>query len=140
MIADVIEFANLYLAALDLCAMAVLIWYTFRPYDGERAYWMGASLLVYLSGHLWIRSWTWWEWWLGIRATKPVAPLQQLGVTVIGLVITTVGLIMVLRQLFKTVDVRYWYGSVLGSALLAAAVTWGADLWRAWFALLWSMV
>jgi hypothetical protein len=129
-VANFIEFANLYLAALDLCAIAVLMWYTFRPYDGERVVWLSAGLTVLFFGHTWSRIFTWWDWFTGVRQIEATDPIGTTATLIVGLLITTIGLVWVLRIILKQVNVLTWYAAIAGCATFAGIIT---ALGRHWY-------
>ncbi len=116
---------NLYLVLLDVCFISVLIWFL----AGERDGWVQTiagvafGLLVYLSGHLWIRGWTWINWFQRTGSAWQQEPTQVIMFSV-GLAITTVGLVLIARHIMFAISPKVWYTSVIGSAILAVAITW----------------
>lgn len=124
-----IEFMNLYLALFDLCVMTVLSAYLVRVYKVDTAAHLAIGLLIYVTGHCWVRGWTWLQWYATNHANAPAGPSWyedplQIPMFSTGIIITTIGLIYILRLLVSTLNRWIWYLCVLAVTLVAAAVTW----------------
>jgi hypothetical protein len=119
---DFLEFMNLYIALIDLCALAILGMYLFekfRDWNGPGAS-MAVGLWVYVFGHVWVRGWTW--GWRFLRSHGIGGDDPSFTMLSIGLILVSIGLVCVIRQLYTTVNVWSWYVLVILSGVIAAAV------------------
>jgi hypothetical protein len=120
---DFFEFLNLYLVMLDIPALVILWRYLYANVGrwGAAGTQLGIGLFIYVLGHTIIRGWTWvWRFsrnhnvevdWIGL-----ILPF--------GLVITTVGLICVMRSVTGTISDRLWIGLAISFAIFAGLITW----------------
>jgi hypothetical protein len=120
---DFLEFMNLYIILIDICAIAILGRYLldkFSNWSGSGAS-LAIGLWVYIFGHVWVRSWTWaWRYLHSYDISKETPPFTMLSV---GLIIISVGLVCIIRVLYTTVNVWSWYILVVLSGVIAVAIT-----------------
>jgi hypothetical protein len=128
-----LEFLNLYLVLLDVVFVALMAYFIYRQNDWKRpSSKLAIGLMTYVFGSGIVRGWTWiWRYvqaeHISVPFTFPTDPLAaaQLPVFPIGLIITTLGMVCIVRQFYGTVSL--WFSwIVVGSALLIAiGITWG---------------
>lgn len=127
-----IEFMNLYLSSFDFCVMAVMFSYIFKAEKDMKdpAFHLAIGLLLYITGHFWLRFWTWLQWY-GVthHHLAPPGPSWyddplQIPMFAAGMVLVTIGLIYILRPLSATIDNRIWYYVVPFITIVSIIITW----------------
>lgn len=130
-----IEFMNLYLSAFDFCVMMLMVIYLIEAVrkhveDKSSAVQLAFGLLIYVSGHFWLRGWTWIQWYhTNHHPGAPVGPSWsedpfQIPMFSAGIVIVSVGLIYILKPLLSMIHRSVWYFCIPIITLLSATVTW----------------
>jgi hypothetical protein len=136
-----IEFMNLYLSLFDICALVVLSCYIIKVNKKgffqrnsnfllKPEFQLGLGLLTYILGHFWLRGWSWIQWYINDRHNEITSnpdwfnDHSQIPMFSVGIIITTIGLIFILRPLSTTVHPDIWYYCVPVITLGAIIITW----------------
>lgn len=120
-IADFIEFMNLFLVMLYLCAIGFFAWYATTYKEVTRI--LAIGFIVYFCGHIWIRGWTWTQWFFKTGSAWS-EDYTQVTMFSIGLVITVIGLATIMQQIMGMVPRWLWYGHIIFCAFFSGFVTW----------------
>lgn len=130
-----IEFMNLYLSSFDFCVMALMFVYLTDAIkkdaqEKSSAIQLAFGLLIYVSGHFWLRGWTWIQWYhTNHHPGAPEGPSWsedpfQIPMFAIGIIIVSIGLIYILKPLLAMIHPSVWYFCIPLITTVAAVITW----------------
>ncbi len=127
-----LEFLNLYLVLIDFLAMGVLAVFIIKRNDfTNRSSKLAIGLMTYTFGHALIRGWT--LFWRIIQAKGISLPswidpsnisLASVPIFPIGLVITTAGLVCVVRILLSSFSNAWAWTAVTGCVFISLGVVY----------------
>ncbi len=124
---DFLEFLNLDISILDFFLVGMFVVYIFR----SGSWWSGpgfqlaVALMLNYLGHGMVRGWTWFWRFSNQHNLFGVNLLDSIPILHVGLVIITVSVFLVGRQISSMINMWIWLLLILVSGGISAFVAWG---------------
>src|SRR6266567_6179775 len=131
---DFFEFLNFYMIELDVILLGVTTIYLVKRYQnncyGGRFFsdygvGMAIALATYITGQWIIRGWTWTWRFLGSHGWSISSPFQDQLIVLFGLLITTVGMMLLVRRISTVSKPWMWMVIAPIAATISALLAWG---------------